>query len=235
MEGDDEQDPLVDGARAARRTHHARSAAGRTRPLPSDCSSRQHQPSHCPPCVPQNTCKKPSYSARGWPATVPRKTFCALEPTRKEPTPLSTRPSRICRRSIASCGKVHKILYPLPVRFKRSWRCRLKPVCPSAFPCNRCCVSARARSAPSRLSSKLPTRRLADMRDKIESLAQSRDLRNEFQPHGLNAGLTGAELQFDLLCNSALASHRKDLEGTGAAGEASRPAIRSLSASTTAA
>ena len=58
----------------------------------------------------------------------------------------------------------------------------------------------------------IANQKVADMRDKIESLEQSRDLRNESQRHGLNAGLTGAELQFDLLCNGALASYRKNLE-----------------------
>jgi flagellar export protein FliJ len=53
--------------------------------------------------------------------------------------------------------------------------------------------------------------KVADMRGKIESLDQSRDLRNESQRHGLKAGLTGAELQFDLLCRHALASYRSDL------------------------
>jgi flagellar biosynthesis chaperone FliJ len=37
--------------------------------------------------------------------------------------------------------------------------------------------------------------KVADMRGKIESLEQSRDRRNESQRHGLNAGLTGAEVR----------------------------------------
>lgn len=54
--------------------------------------------------------------------------------------------------------------------------------------------------------------KVTDMCGKIKSLEQTRDLRNEHQRHGLNVGLTGAELQFDPLCNSALASYRKNLE-----------------------
>jgi flagellar export protein FliJ len=54
--------------------------------------------------------------------------------------------------------------------------------------------------------------KVSDMCGKLKSLEQTRDLRNEHQRHGLNVGLTGAELQFDLLCNSALASYRKNLE-----------------------
>jgi len=58
----------------------------------------------------------------------------------------------------------------------------------------------------------IANQKVADMRGKIESLEESRDLRNEHQRHGLNVGLTGAELQFDLLCNSAVANYRKDME-----------------------
>jgi len=58
----------------------------------------------------------------------------------------------------------------------------------------------------------IANQRVADMRGKIERLEQSRDLRNESQRHGLNEGITGAELQFDLLCDGALASYRRDLE-----------------------
>jgi flagellar biosynthesis chaperone FliJ len=52
----------------------------------------------------------------------------------------------------------------------------------------------------------IANQKVAEMRGRIERLDQSRDLRNESQRHDLNAGLAGAELQFDLLCSHALAN-----------------------------
>lgn len=50
------------------------------------------------------------------------------------------------------------------------------------------------------------------MRSRIEKLDRSRARGKQHHREGLSAGLTAAELQFDLLCAAALASHRSEME-----------------------
>jgi len=54
--------------------------------------------------------------------------------------------------------------------------------------------------------------KVSEVRRKIDSLEQCQNRRSDLQRQGLSAGLSGAELQFDTLCNAALEDYRHVLE-----------------------